>query len=558
LEAEYKTERIDYLIISLVVLVSYFIVYLFRYFDNNALTSWRWVFLEVDARIVFAFVVLGVLFSYGIAKAALPEVNPGGFLFVLSFALGALFWRSPETIMDASRYFTDAKIMAEYGIVHFIREWGHAIPAWSDLPAGPFIYGLIFKLFGESRLAIQFFNTTLFALTVVLTYKIGERLWSRSIGFYGGLLLLGFPYLFSQVPLMLVDIQTMFFLTLAIYACIEGMERQNWRSTTLASISIFLAFYSKFSTWLMLSVVPVIFLVYIKQDEKRIKTALAISFLALVPIGVVFLLKIGVISEQFELLNTFQRPGLKLWSESYISTFFFQVHPLVTFAAAYSLYAALKRRDLNYMIVIWLLFLMFLVNARRIRYVLPLFPMFALMASYGLAELRIGGELRKFTGSCIVATSVVIAYVAFLPFLMTISTVNLMEAGKAIDALPQETVEVYTVVPPDTRYGPAVSVPILDFFTEKRIIFEDLSVPPSRDKIDRNPLRFTFDYKPPPLYEGEKSEKNVIMVISPSADEPLPENLQIRLREYQEYETLDTISKRRYYYRPIVRICVPD
>jgi hypothetical protein len=556
LETEDKAEKIDYLIISLVVLVSYFLVYSFRYFDDNALTSWRWVFLAVDARVVFLFLIFGVLFSYVVAKTSFPEVNQAGFLFVLSFALGALFWRSPETIIDTSRYFIDAKMMREFGVLYFFREWGHAIPAWSDLPAGPFFYGLLFKIFGESRTAIQFFNTTLFSLTVVLVYKIGKRLWSRSVGFYGGLLLLGFPYIFSQVPLMLVDIQTMFFLTLVIYASVEVMERQGRGYIALASIAIFLAFFSKFSTWLMLSVVPVIFFMYIKKDRRKIKTALAVSSLAISFILIILILKMRVFSEQFELLNTFQRPGLSGWSESYFSTFFFQIHPLVTFAVIYSVYVAWRKKDRNYAIVSWLFLLMFLLNVQRIRYVLPIFPMFALMASYGLAELKSEG-LRKFTASCIVTSSFVIAFVAFLPFLVTISTVNLMEAGAQINALPGETVEVYTIVPPNTTYGPKVSVPILDLFTKKRIIYEDLSVPPGREKIDKNPLRFTFDYELPPIYTGEKNNKNIIIIISPTAGEPLPEYLQERLEGYQEYKTLDTISVRRYYYRPITRIYVP-
>ena len=229
------------------------------------------------------------------------------------------------------------------------------------MPAVPLLYGLIFKIFGESRLSVQFFNTALYSLTVVLVYKIGERLWNQSIGFYGGLLLLGFPYLSSQVPLMLVDIATMFFLTLVIYACVEAMERQNSYSVVLTSIAIILAFFSKFSTWLMLSVVPLIFFIYIKKDRGKIKTALAVSALAASFILIILILKIGVLSVQFELLNTFQRPGLSGWSESYFSTFFFQIHPLVTLAAIYSVYVAWRKKDQNFAIISWLLVLMLML-----------------------------------------------------------------------------------------------------------------------------------------------------------------------------------------------------
>ena len=63
--------------------------------------------------------------------------------------------------------------------------------AWTDMPLVPFLYGLIFKFFGESRLYIQIFTTFFFSMTVVLTYMIGKTLWDEDTGLYGGMLLLG-------------------------------------------------------------------------------------------------------------------------------------------------------------------------------------------------------------------------------------------------------------------------------------------------------------------------------------------------------------------------------
>ena len=100
--------------------------------------------------------------------------------------------------MDASRYFTQAKHLDVYGIEYFLREWGRDINIWTGHAPHSFLYGLIFKLFGESRIYIQAFTTLLFSSTVVLTYNIGKTLWDETVGFYGGLLLLGIPYLFSQ------------------------------------------------------------------------------------------------------------------------------------------------------------------------------------------------------------------------------------------------------------------------------------------------------------------------------------------------------------------------
>ena len=63
-------------------------------------------------------------------------------LFIVSFAVSAMFWQEPEMIVDASRYFTQAKHLELYGFGYFFREWGNGINAWTDLPAIPFLYGV--------------------------------------------------------------------------------------------------------------------------------------------------------------------------------------------------------------------------------------------------------------------------------------------------------------------------------------------------------------------------------------------------------------------------------
>src|SRR5574341_279831 len=50
---------------------------------------------------------------------------------------------------------------AEAGL--FLADWGKAIPAWTDLPLVPLLDGLVLRLSGESRTAVQAFTTLLFA-----------------------------------------------------------------------------------------------------------------------------------------------------------------------------------------------------------------------------------------------------------------------------------------------------------------------------------------------------------------------------------------------------------
>jgi hypothetical protein len=248
-------------IIAILNIFAFLTLYLLRSFDDNRLISWKWVFAQTDVIPLLPMLVIGLVLAYLLSKMSSMERYPVG-LFLSSFFITAWFWGTPEVIVDASRYFTQAKHLKIYGIGYFFREWGRDIMHWTDLPLVPFLYGLIFKFLGEQRLYIQIFTTLLFSLTVVLTYLIGRTLWDERTGFVGASLLLGIPYLFSQVPLMLVDIPTMFFLTLSIFTMIKALENGGTWWIGVASLAVFFTFFSKYSTWLWLSVLLVIVLVF--------------------------------------------------------------------------------------------------------------------------------------------------------------------------------------------------------------------------------------------------------------------------------------------------------
>ncbi|HDY71738.1 MAG TPA: hypothetical protein ENH50_08740, partial [Nitrospirae bacterium] len=498
-------KTVDYLlIISLLTLFTPLVLFVYRSLDDNRLTSWKWVFANMDAGRIFLILVPGIMLAYLISRISFFERNPT-LLFLSSFVIAAAFWREPEVIVDTSRYFTQAKHLEMYGIGYFISEWGKDIVVWTDLPLVPFLYGLIFKFLGESRLYIQIFTTLLYSLTLVLTYMIGKTLWDEDTGFYAGLLLLGIPYLFTQVPLMLVDVPTMFFLTLSVFTFIKALSQGGLKMTAISSVALFLAFFSKYSTWLMLSVLTVIFVVYLRMDAKTtIKRAGAIALVSLFLIGVAIIFKYDVISEQIRLLMSYQRPGLRRWGESFTSTFLFQIHPFITVAALYSLYVAFRKRDLKYMIVSYLILLVVLFQIKRIRYIIPLFPMLALMASYGLREIR-SRDIRKFIVFCIITSSLVFALSAYLPFLQRISTINLKNAGQFLNSLDVEDIEVFTLPQKRSVVNPAAAVPVLDLFTDKRILYDykkNMRFGPrlSKRRLQKSSLRFTWEYKNPEYY----------------------------------------------------------
>ncbi len=525
----------SHLIVAALTLLTFITLFVSRSLDDNRLVSWQWAFAHADAGKVFFIIVLGVCSAYVLAKASFPERHPVLFLLFFSYGIAALFWGEPEVIVDASRYFTQAKHLELYGVSSFFKEWGRDIPAWTDLPLVPFLYGLVFKFFGESRPFIQTFTTALFSLTVVLTYLIGKELWDEEIGFSGGMLLLGIPYLFTQTPLMLVDAASMCFLALSAFTLIRALRQGGVGRLLLSSLAIFLAFFSKYSAWLMLSVLVVIFVAFLipairhpnhgPRASAYLKRGAAVALTAAALIGVTIFSKYDVFREQIGLLQGYQRSGLRRWGESFVSTFLFQAHPFITAGALVSGYAALRKRDLRYAIALWLPLLVTITRIERIRYLIMVFPMLALAASLGLREIN-DRALRRFIVFCVVSSSVVVAIFVYLPFVKKISTVNLKDAGRYLDTLDMETVEVFTPTPAEPVANPAVAVPILDLHTQKKLTYryQAESLPPPA-RIETSSLRFTWEYKNPAYYARDddlRNEPGALVVISSEPDETLP------------------------------------
>ena len=547
-------------LVFLLTLTTFLALFVFRSLDDNRLTSWQWVFADVNALNILFFLVIGIFLAYAFSSISLPVRKPAVWLFISSFAVSAIFWGEPEIIVDASRYFVQAKHLELYGVGYFFKEWGNEITAWTDLPLIPFLYGLIFSFFGEARVGIQLFSTLLFSGTVVLTYLIGKTLWDETVGIYGGILLLGIPYLFTQVPLMLVDVPTMFFFTLALFITIKAVREGGAVLLISASVTIALAMLSKYSVWLMLSVIPVILLTHVEYGRKAVfQRAAVIALGTTLLIGVVILWKFDVIAEQLRLLQSYQVPGLKRWGESFTSTFFFQIHPYITLAALFSIYAAIRKKDFKYAIVGWLLLLMVVLEIKRARYLIVVLPMLALMASYGIKEIS-NIRIRKFVVSSAVVSALVIAIFAYLPFLKTISAVNLKQAGRYLDTMDSETVEVIVLSQVRSMVNPAVSVPILDLFTSKKLVYRyDKDTIQRPGSFEKSSLRFTWEYKNPRYFAADRDQsrqRTPVAVIFSDRNQIIPARIAEKIAGYRlvgDFMTLDRVFK----YKTIIRVYQP-
>jgi len=516
-----------------------FVLYLNRHLDDNRLTSWKWAFDLINPGRLGAVLLLVLVVAWLASLITFYEKRKGLVLFAASFVMAAFFWTEPEVIVDSSRYFTQAKHLHVYGVGYFAEEWGREIFSWTDLPLVSFLYGLVFKFLGEQRIFIQALNTLFFSLTVVLTYKLGKTLWDEDTGFLGGLLLLGFPYLYTQVPLMLADVPTMFFFTLAVVTTVNALKIGGKGRIFLAACALFLVFYVKYSTWMLLTLIPVIYVYFMgKNPRQTIKRGLALALLALLFIGAFFFLYKDIGESQISFLLEYQKPGLKSWGESYLSTFLFQIHPFITAAALFALITAARKVDFRFLIVSFLLLLFLFMQVKRIRYTVPVFPMLALMAAYGLGEMQ-NKNLRKQLVFSVVGTSYVVAYLGFLPFLQNLGVGNLQAAGNYLDAIPGTNIEVISIAGENAVVNPATAVPILDIYTEKKLVYDyEPPEPEVLERVKAAPLRFTWEF-PMPRYYSFKSgtrEMDGLVIISddPKRDVTQDNKNKISLYPYQK------------------------
>jgi hypothetical protein len=536
------------------------ILYHYRFLDDNSLSRWNWVFPDAPPLTLFGFTVVLTGAALFISKFSWPKNKPF-FLGGLAFLVGVPFWGEPEIIMDASRYFTQAKYLAVHGIGAFWREWGGEISAWTDLPLIPFLYGLVFAGLGEARIFIQILTTFFFVGAVLLTYLYGKDLRDEETGVLAGLLLLCHPYLLLHIPLMMVDLPTMFFLILTIHTFSRALSDGGHRSIALAACAIFLLFWAKYSAWLLLTVLPIIVLARSPADYKKAGWA-AVKTLALAGLFILPLL-IGlweVVWAQLKLLVEYQRPWLSRWSEDFLSTFFFQIHPLVSIAALVGLGVGLYKKDKRIIVPAYLLFLLVIIlEVKRIRYLVPIFPVLAVAAACGIRRLP-DQRSRKFLVLSALGGSLTLVFGAFLPFTGELSTTNIQQSGRFLNSLAAEEIAVYTA--PQSARNPnlMINVPLLDLFTSKRIYSLNALVDAEPPAVEmKSSFRFTWEQQLPDFYRPPEGALNkaVPLVVIYSRSPRLPPAIRERVSRYRRVRAFER-SSGLFGYKTLVKVYYDD
>ncbi|MEJ2179916.1 MAG: glycosyltransferase family 39 protein [Gammaproteobacteria bacterium] len=534
-----RDTKLKILLVSMIFVVSLLLQFLFREYDNNRLLSWQWTMSQESLFLILAISISGLVVVY---KSCFLHISKNKEILIVvagSYIIGMASWSAPEVMVDSGRYFIHAKLIATHGIGYFLSEWGYGINAWTDLPLASIIYGTAFSLFGESRLAIQVINTFLFSGSVFLTYLVGKELWDAKTGIIAAVLLLAIPFLHVQASQMLVDVPAMFFAIAAILLSIIAVKKTGIGWVLLASASIVFALLTKYSVWIALS--SIVVLPFALKDCDRLEVAkrlLLISLVTAVLLVFVFYVHHPVILKQLKILLDYQLPALQRWQESYTSTFLYQAHPFVSLAAIASLYFAVKKKETIYIIPAAALCVMLVMGVYRARYLLIVYPMLALVAAYGFRQLE-DKFLQRFIVRSAVVVSLAVTFVASMNFLQHhYSAVNLKDAGRYLNTIEQANVAVIVLPQPQTAVNPAVVLPLLDYYSDKKFHrVGGVAIPnPIDERSQRtSPLRFTWEVKQhvyPNIKYEEVIPAPVLVLLSSDSEKQLPDSVAGILNHY--------------------------
>jgi len=508
--------KIIYFLIGFSILLSYYLLYIFRTSDNTVLINWNMASIYGNFNIYDLLVnlSLAIVISFVISRINIPnkyneEKYHVLFLFISGLFIGSLFWNIPEINPDAARYITEAKYLEIYGIQKYFNDWGNELFTWVDFPTIPFFYGIIFRYLGEYREYIQLFNTILFSLTSILIYKISKRLWNQEIGLYSGFLLLSFPYLLSQVPLMLIDIPLMFLTILSAFLILKIFDNKYY--SIPASVVVFLTVYAKItSVFIIIPTISILIINYklvIKNRNRWIFTFI----LTVVSIILFFYYKRDLFIDQIQSIQNYSGP---LFYESELN-YLFELGPITIFLALFSIIGAYLKKDKNYIIIFAWVFIPFLMlHDARIRYMIPLFPFIAIMSSIAIVAI-FKTNVKKFLVYSLVLTSIVFTVYVFIPYEENLTDKNIKNAAEFTNAINISEIQLILDFSDKHPNDPEPFVPLFDLYSHKKIIYShENKYYPAKDFSNS----WTAFFRVPPSYyeipQNQSIKDHIIVVIS--------------------------------------------
>ena len=149
-------------------------------------------------------------------------------VFLLGFSVAVIFVRLWETSLasyDDTYYAEKAKEMVATG-QWLVPYWNYE-PAFDNPPLYMWLTALLFRAFGVSEFAARFTSAVAGVGCILLTYRLGRRLFGHWAGLFGGIALLMTPYFIKYSRHAMLDTTQTLLVTGSIYLLYLGLQRQR-------------------------------------------------------------------------------------------------------------------------------------------------------------------------------------------------------------------------------------------------------------------------------------------------------------------------------------------
>jgi len=501
-----KSTALYGIILSITALVSCLMLFKLRWLDASVLFSWTILDDYTSSFRLAAMVIMASLLAVITSIGSTRFLGKNAIiLFVIGFCLSLPFWMMPQANNDYSKYFSQAKTLAEHGVSEYVNMLGGVGQVEFPLPSIVQAIGII--LLGESPQTAFFIQSLIYGLIAAFTYLVARRIGGELSAISSTLLVITIPNMLAQSVLVLPD-------TLLTVLCLmllnELLQIRYRRYHIIFAFFFFiLASMTKVYGVLYASAILIAALAWHYRNGMEINDKAKIAITSLIGIAVIILALILStdstiskvvwlgISELFSPSMHLERLLVPSPYRVHTISLLFQVGPiLIGLSCLYYLKTVLSRRftPVFFLLAIWMIIPYLVLHDIRLRYFIPLFPAFAISASRLFKDIG-GGRLLVYSTGLIAFSSLFITYFLYMPMMADMKEDNIRLTGYFLDMQEgfDEVLVHTTYVNP--CFNPSPLAAALDFWTQKRIVYT------GREYPDAFCMNWGKDYKVPDIYE---------------------------------------------------------
>ena len=330
-------------------------------------------------------------------------------LFILAFIVRFVFiFSTPLMILDEAVYadlgYDLSKNIFDYSFAN--NGWSDFVPgnegryAWPNAgfraPLLPYLLSILYFL--KLNFLVILFIPLIGALSVVLIFTLGKKMFNEKIGIYSAIFLALIPLHVIYSAKILTGVLSTFFILLAFLSFWKGYEENNKKYKLLFGLFLALALLARYTT---LWVIPIFLIYFLIRDkslvfikDKYLWGAIGIFFLTLVP---------WFIYGMFEYNNIFGAfihgvkaaaywGGVQPWYFFFSNGWIFSIVGIIfVFSLVYILYKKEFIKKEVYLLLIWIFFFLgmaMIVPHKERRFILPIVPAVCLLSGFFINKIK--------------------------------------------------------------------------------------------------------------------------------------------------------------------------